>query len=69
MGSGFCKVSFIGHGGVLMFSCSVLSEFVKRESVWLFRNKDMDETSQIENDEDEILIFNDEDMDETQDYY
>jgi hypothetical protein len=37
--------------------------------VWLFRNKDMDETSQIENDEDEILIFNDEDMDETQDYY
>jgi hypothetical protein len=29
----------------------------------------MDETSQIENDEDEILIFNDEDMDETQDYY
>jgi hypothetical protein len=42
---------------------------VKRENVWIFGNKDMDETSQIENDEDEILIFNDEDMDETQDYY
>jgi hypothetical protein len=28
---------------------------VKRENVWIFGNKDMDETSQIEDDEDKVL--------------
>jgi hypothetical protein len=28
---------------------------VKRENVWIFGNKDMDETSQIEDDEDQGL--------------